>query len=294
MRATPWAGWRVRIVAATLAAAVTAAYAEPAADGELPLQPMPAADLFQPLMADPKQPRFMVSWLRVRSDDRDTDVAAVALGENFGILRRPSAGGGWQLNLSAAVLAQFDVNAPSDDLMNADYIVGFPLSWRSGHWSSRLRVYHQSSHLGDEYILRLHPDRVALSFESLEYIVSYDTGVWRYYGGGEYIFHRSPDDLKPALAHAGFEYRGSTPLFLIGDVGAARWVGAIDVRSWEQHDWSAGWSAKTGLEFRPAHGNTDTGRYWNLLLELYDGPSPYGQFYVYDISYLGVSLVLHL
>ncbi len=48
---------------------------------------------------------------------------------------------------------QFDLSAPSSDLINTDYVVGVPLSWRSGGWSTRVRLYHQSSHLGDEFLL---------------------------------------------------------------------------------------------------------------------------------------------
>ena len=60
----------------------------------------------------------------------------------------------WQLSISGAVFAQFNLDASSMDLINADYIIGFPLSYRNGSWSARARLFHQSSHLGDDFLLQ--------------------------------------------------------------------------------------------------------------------------------------------
>lgn len=258
--------------------------------------PLPVKDLFRPLLADPKEPRFQASLQWLTSDLYDTRVGAVGFGENFGIARWSGrrANEAWQLNLAAAVFAQFDLDAPSSDLVNADYIVGFPVSYRNDRWSVRVRFYHQSSHLGDEFLLRVHPDRVNLSFESLETLVSYQWEQWRMYGGGEYLVSREPEELDPAILHAGIEYRASEATWNIGTLGAARLVGGLDAKAWQQHDYDVAWSLKTGLEFRPQRDIEQRGRYWQLLLELYDGPSQYGQFYTYEVQYWGLGLVLHL
>lgn len=140
----------------------------------------------------------------------------------------------------------------------------------------------------------MHPDRVNLSFESLETLLSYEWEQWRVYGGGEYLVSREPEDLDPGILHAGVEFRSRAPLWPIGTAGAARLVDGLDAKAWEQHDWDTAFSLKTGLEFRPQRDTEQQGRYWQLLLEFYDGPSPYGQFYTYDARYWGLSLVLHL
>jgi len=258
--------------------------------------PLPKQDVFLPLIADPKEPRFHMSLLSVDSEANDSTVAAVGFGENFGIARWPgdTPNEGWQLNFSAAVFSQFNLDAPSDELINADYLVGFPLSYRDGDWSMRLRFYHQSSHLGDEYVLRVHPDRINLSYESVEFIGSYEWNGIRVYGGGEYLAFREPEELEPKIAHAGVEYRAEKPFWKISTLGAAWPIVGLDIRAWEQHDWEAAKSLKLGLEFRPQHDVERSGRYWNLNLELYDGPSPYGQFYMHEVSYYGISMVLHL
>ena len=74
---------------ATIAWFTLAIPALPVAADEQGIMPLPDTDLFHPLLADPKQPRFQISYLRVESDVRDGNVAAVGFGENFGIIRWP-------------------------------------------------------------------------------------------------------------------------------------------------------------------------------------------------------------
>lgn len=254
--------------------------------------PLPASELFAPLRADPKEPRFFVSALQVDSALRDTTLGAVGFGEHFGLVRRETRSGlAWQLGIAGAVFAQFDLEAPSSDLMNADYVIGLPLTWRQGDWSGRVRLYHQSSHLGDEFLLSAQPQRVNLSFEAIEAIIARDFGNLRVYGGGETLFDRDPADLGRYLLHAGLDWRGRETAFRLGGLGGARWVAGLDVKRWQQNDWAAQISAKAGLEFAPL---AETGRRWNALLEFYDGPSPYGQFYPQDVRYWGIAIQLGL
>jgi len=254
--------------------------------------PLPGTQLFVPLRADPKEPRFFVSTLKVNSDIQDTTIAAVGFGENFGIVRHGAdSNKGWQLGISAAVFAQFDLEAESSDLMNADYVIGVPITWRQDDWSGRVRVYHQSSHLGDEFLLRAEPERVNLSFESIEVIVAHDFYGIRAYGGGEYLFHHEPSDVANGLVHVGLDWLGSEIAFRPSHLATARWVAGIDVKRWQQNDWATQVSAKAGLEFSPLKNST---RRWVLLVEYFDGASPYGQFYQDELQYIGITIQLGL
>jgi len=66
------------------------------------------------------------------------------------------------------------------------------------------------------------------------------------------------------------------------------------VKRWQQNDWAAQISAKAGLEFAPIGESGRAGRHWNAMLEFYDGPSPYGQFYPQDVRYWGIAIQLGL
>ena len=248
--------------------------------------PFPAGDPFRPLLADPKQPQFFVSLRRYDTAVDKLTIGAVGYGENFGLYRRQGArpGDGLQVGVGGALFAQFDMNAPSTDLINADYTIGLPITYRKGDWSGRLRIYHQSSHLGDEYLLRVEPERVNLSFESLEFLASHDWQRWRVYGGGELLLRREPEDLKRGGLHGGLEYHGKTMI-----AGFGRLVGGLDIKSWHQNDWNADTSLKFGVEFgRPDPG----GRRFRIMAEGYKGHAPHGQFYDEKIAYGGIGLYL--
>lgn len=257
---------------------------------------LPQGDLFHPLLGDPKEPRTFATVLQTRSTDRDTTVGAVGFGERWGIVRRQGErpGDGWQVGLSGGVFAQFDLETDSMDLLNADYVIGFPLTWRRGAWSGRLNLYHQSSHLGDEFLLHENPERVNLSFEAVEALVARDVGSWRVYGGGDYLIDPEPATLASRILHAGAEYRHARRTVSVGRIGGGRWVGAIDLKSPEEHDWRVAWNLRAGLEFSPVDAPPGTRRSWSLLLEAYEGPAPWGQFYEADVSYVGLGFHLSL
>jgi hypothetical protein len=261
--------------------------------------PLPRGDVFCPLIADPKAARSFASYLREQSDfdpaGSEINIASVGIGDAYGLGRwnGSRSGDGVQLSLSAGVFAQFDLATDSYDLLNADYVVGLPLTIRRGWFSTRLRIYHQSSHLGDEYLLREPPerrDRENLSFESVEWIVSADAGILRAYGGGEYLFNREPSDLEHYVAHGGAELRPAFRLIPLGALGGFRLVAATDLKASQEHDWKPSLSARVGLEYDRAGGAEVPGRRWGLFAEYYNGPSPYGQFFREKVRHLGVGV----
>ncbi|HEY0635078.1 MAG TPA: DUF1207 domain-containing protein [Gammaproteobacteria bacterium] len=248
--------------------------------------PFPTGDIFWPLLADPKQPEFSVSLRRYLVEGDYFTTASVVYGETFGLYRRAGERreDGLQISLAGGLFAQFDLGTPSFDLVNADYTIGFPVTYRKGDHSMRLRLYHQSSHLGDEFLLRVNPERVNLSFEALEFIYSYDFYRLRLYGGGEYMVHRDPSDLAPLSFHGGTEYRGRNILW-----NGGRWLAAVDIKSWEQHSWTPDISIAIGPEFGPPQPGR---RRMRVMLEGYRGHNPHGQFYESRLSYAGLGIFL--
>ena len=84
---------------------------------------LPSGDVFRPLLSDPKQPQFSASYLRDSSPLSATGMGVVAFGTTFGLVRWPGseAGDGLQVSLAGGVFAQFDLTAPRDELVNADW-----------------------------------------------------------------------------------------------------------------------------------------------------------------------------
>ncbi len=241
---------------------------------------LPEKELFAPLLADPRQPRFSMSYEHYHSQSSQFAAANVALGEYFGLAQGFfGEAGSSQIGIQAAVFALFNLDAPSSDLINADYWIGLPISYRRGPWSYLIRLYHQSSHLGDEFILG-NPgiNRVNLSYEELEGLVSYEWEQWRVYGGGGYLVHSEPD-LAPKQIHAGAEFLEPHA------VGRFNFIAAVDVRASEELDWSSSRSFQAGFEFK-----NSSPRRVRLMLEYFQGHSPNGQFYRESLRYTGLGL----
>ncbi len=71
----------------------------------------PQGQLFYPPMASPKEPRTHVTYLRLNLPGDTINVGSVGFGDSFGLVRWPGWGkdDAWQLSISGAVLAQFNL-----------------------------------------------------------------------------------------------------------------------------------------------------------------------------------------
>jgi hypothetical protein len=190
----------------------------------------------------------------------------------------------WQLGIQAGVIALFDIDAESKDLINADYWVGFPITYRKERMSGLLRIYHQSSHLGDEYILRNRVDRVNLSYEGIEAKISYDLKRWlRLYAGTGYLFRTEPEDLKPWSTQSGIELRGRE----ISAFKVLTPVAGADFKSRQESNWNVDISLRVGVEFE-VRTSRDIISMLQIMLEYFNGHSPNGQFYERPVEYIGI------
>lgn len=261
-----------------------------ASAAELPNQPevLPRSKLFDPLLADPRWPHFSASRQEYGGDNGLNTVGAVSVGDELSFYQAPLGQGAWGVGIQAAVFALFDLDAQSKDLINADYWVGIPLSWRSGPNSAILRLYHQSSHLGDEYLLRSannRRSRINLSYEVVDLKLSRDLfdRTLRIYGGGGVLFDQEPEDIKSGLLQAGVELRGP---WTFAD-GLLRPVAAVDVQSTEESNWRVDVSTRAGLELV---SSVDRNYTLQLMLEYYRGRNPNGQFFLREVEFYGIGL----
>lgn len=253
---------------------------------------LPHGDVFCPLIADPKVTRSFVAYQRGNETDLATDIAAVGIADQFPFFRTgaQTPGNGLQLGVAGAVFAQFDLGTASYDLLNADYLIGVPLTFRAGPISARARVYHQSSHLGDELLVRdTAIKRENLSFESAELLLSLDLSALRVYGGGEDFLRRDPTDLPRRLAHVGLELRPRANLDF-GPLAVARLVGAVDAKIVDDTTNRTAVSVRGGFEFGRPHDSLAPSRRWSILAQYYDGPSPYGQFRRDHVRLTGIGI----
>jgi hypothetical protein len=272
-------GWRLPESCLGTADAAPVMPRDDPATASIDVVPLPTTVLFRPLIADPRQPQFSTRYHHYTTTTDTFNAASVSFGDYFpfasGFL---GSSGISQIGLQGAVFALFNLDSDSYDLINADYWIGVPVSYRKERWSFLGRLYHQSSHLGDEFLLG-NPgvDRINLSYEDFEAFASYDWKRWRFYTGGGYIFHSEPE-LEPWHGQGGVEY--SWPDFF----KRLNLVAAADFQAEQELDWRMNRSYQLGVAF----GREE--RQVRLMLEHYRGFSPNGQFYRDRLRYSGVGL----
>ena len=253
---------------------------------------LPRDLLVAPFHADPRTPHFSVAARQVSFGQEPRNTGSANFGETFSLYRNAAPfDGQWELALQAGVFSVFNMNAPSGsmDLVNADYIAGLLASYRTGSFSGFLRLHHQSSHLGDEFILnsRVPVNRINLSFEEVDLKVAFEPASWvRIYGGGGILVGRDPKELKRGTSQAGAELTSPWTLWS----GKVRPVAYVDAQANERSNWRVGNSVMAGIQFEDARIGD---RKLQLLAEYFSGPSPNGQFYNQNMEWIGIGLHLY-
>lgn len=250
----------------------------------------PRSPLFSPIHADPRWPQFSAAYRQFGHGLNLTSVFAANFGDTFSLYQNRSwFGGEWEFGLQAGVFSIFDISSASIDLVNADYRVGFLGSYRNGRFSGFVRFQHQSSHLGDEYLISNSQQvpRINLSYEEVDAKLSYEVFNWlRLYGGAGFIVQRQPENLGRRTTQWGIELT-SARTFLGGSI---RPVAYADFQCHERTNWVIGRSIKAGVQFENARIGD---RQIQLLGEYYEGPSPDGQFYGQPVGWYGIGVHLY-
>jgi len=187
---------------------------------------------------------------------------------------------GVDLGLDFIITPRFNLDEPQKDLINTDFRVGIPISVAYRRFQMRLGYLHESSHLGDETVLRFTIGTLEQSSrDALEATVTYQVAeLGRVYVGGGWNWNRS-DSNESLLAWTGFELdpgRIRSSLIIWPYVAADFRITDLTARV-------AG-TLSGGGAFRVA------GRILRLELRGHFGPSPMGQFRTTDEDYFGAAI----
>jgi hypothetical protein len=251
---------------------------------------LPRGLLVAPFHADPRWPHFSVAFRHVSYGHEPSHTGSANFGETFALYRNAAPlAGQWEIAIQAGVFSIFNMNAGSNDLVNADYTVGLLTSYRTGPFSGFVRLHHQSSHLGDEFILNSQPpiSRVNLSYEDIDVKLSYELASWfRIYGGGGMLLRRDPENLQRGTSQVGVEFASPWTLW----DGKIRPVAYSDFQANARSNWRVGSSVMAGLQFENARIGD---RKVQVLAEYFAGPSPNGQFFLQNTEWFGIGIHLY-
>jgi hypothetical protein len=236
--------------------------------------------LFEPLMADPRWPRFSVSYEFFTDNGELNNLIASTIGGTIPVYENDHPlPGKWQIAVQAAAFSINDLDTSSWDLLNSDYRFGLAFLNKKGASSGIFRVFHFSTHAGDEFILHSGAERKALSYEAVDTIFSYTPRGWlRVYGGGAYRFSRHPKDLDPWSLQYGLELKSPRQYLKI-----LRPVAGANFYNKGENDWKSEISLRMGVEIE---SQTSLWHNVQFLIGYFNGPSPYGQFFYQSQEFL--------
>ncbi len=257
---------------------------------------------FAPLVADPRWPSFNIGYARViRSEgtvfeDVYSNLWPVGFGETVAFYRGPVPwADAFEVGAQAALFAVLDLAEESVPLINADYQGGGYVSARWGDYSALFRLYHESSHLGDELLIMgptlVREDTTQDAFELLgsRLFRELDTfagrGDLRVYGGVGNIFRSFGNtDYGNWLFQYGFEWAGNELPYRMPGGLTAYPMFAVDIQHLDGRDYQPDFSLAGGLRLQARRGGRT-----DVQLTYYNGRNPNGQFFVDDFETVGLN-----
>lgn len=196
-----------------------------------------------------------------------------------------------ELGMAFSIFSQFSIvdvgEAYMGGLQNADYRVSAILVYqRSSNTHLRVSLFHQSSHLGDDYIIRnsiTRPTLRTLNFEQLDVTYSLRArGKRTYFGTG---YNVSPHTVRKRLT---FQWGGDYSKVLQHSNGLAHKL-AFDTQIHAHNDYRPNLRLGYGLEI--ARNSRSP---FIIMMSWYHGHLPYSTLEYQRVDLLGLSLFIDL
>lgn len=235
--------------------------------------------LFAPLIADPRQVLNSAA-LRFNDSAIGKKVGAATFGDDFIFYRWKDVWrwhGDLEVGIEAGIFSVFDLNHANAAYVNSDFYVAGLCNYAFDAYAFRLRLWHLSSHVGDEFLLA-HPEfqRKNLSDEGIDFFVSYMLcRAIRLYAGIGDIFDRDRSfPEKPLYIEFGTEIRVFGERDFCENLYCQPFL-AMHFRSWQEHDWTLDQTYALGVEWSKLRG---VGKKFRIFVELHNGFCCEGQF----------------
>jgi len=249
----------------------------------------PDSDLYPRYVADPRRPRFRV----VRMSFQDSEIAdagdtrfGLMVGGRYGFLRfHPDAAPdrGIQIDLEGAISGQFDLDSSQDNI-GWDGLYGLQVAWAPRRGPVlRFAIFHQSAHLGDEFIEETGRERI--NYTRQEHAAGASWGFrshWRVYGEAARGFDlRNEQPQDRWRGQYGLEYESDT---VIGNHWG--WYAAVDSNHYQEDHWNATATFQGGLRRHVER----LARTYRFGIEYGNGRSQMGEFSREDERYIALGV----
>ncbi|MBI5630286.1 MAG: DUF1207 domain-containing protein [Elusimicrobia bacterium] len=245
-----------------------------------------ANELFARLLADPRQIQLSAAYYKLNGNNS----ADISLGHSWGMARWHSTDSlwFWQWNIEGMAFSRFKLSGAVNEFQTVDFFANVPLEVRHGIYSGKFMLFHESSHLGDDYIRRTSNTGFRYSVDGLRALFSAEP--WQFlrgYGGATFLMHSIPSPKRGALQY-GFEL--SSPEYnALRDTPVKAYL-AQDFQFHENVSWNMNSRTAIGINI----GFKEVIRSMRLQIGYFKGHSPYGQFFAVPEQYTDIGISFDL
>lgn len=192
-----------------------------------------------------------------------------------------------ELGVEIATYTQFIFEDPLNwfqvNHFNTEYKVGLHYNWKnSDRWAFRVRLYHISAHLGDDFIYRFYIINYLPNpriYEVLDLSAAYQLKHWTFYGTLGVIPH-SAYERKRLLGDAGISW--DRP---VKSNDWLRWKGALHMQFEQETGCYPGTRIAAGIVI-----GKEGSAPFTIMLDAYHGYIPYSLFDKARITWIGGSM----
>jgi hypothetical protein len=208
--------------------------------------------------------------------------AEAVLGENLPLVAIRRGPRPIVVGVGSQVYGRFSLDDSKTALISVDWVAALNTTAVLGSLAVTMQVYHESSHLGDEYGDRFQAERLDWSREVVAGWATYGAGRWRLTGGVNYVLYDGLG-LPRSGAALGIDFGGGRHRILTRPVEP---VIGLYTEGTAATDWRLSTSAKLGLALRGSQGTRRVG----LAIIAHDGLSTQRQFFRQESQYLGLEV----
>jgi len=215
--------------------------------------------------------------------------STVNLGFSLPVMARRGKKISWEVNFGTAVFSQFDLIKEDEStylagLMNNDFKLSGDLSMRMKNDLLRLRLFHISSHLGDDFMLR-HPDTLqndkSANYEQADLTYLRMLRDSYFYAGAGGIYTKYIFRERFSLFGGG--------VYSFGKQKTLRYFTGLDLKVLEENNWNPDIRTALGINIRK-HSESLL-RIW---MEYYSGHLPYSTINYGRVNWFGMAMALNI
>jgi len=188
----------------------------------------------------PLEPVHRLAVVGVSRGGETRTTAIAHLGDRLGFWIRRGPGLELSGALHAGVFSRFDLERPDQEFVEVHYRAGFLFRAHFGPLAARAEIYHVSSHLGDELLVRTGREPISTSREGIEVLVQAAPLDGLVVYGGPGVLLRSTEDLGRLSFRAGADWRQPPA----PHPGA---YASVEAFAWAESDWDPMIALEAGL-----------------------------------------------